>query len=62
MYRILVILFGGTLAMLIAAGGSTIAYKTTKQSTAQQRVRPAESVGSSLAKHLRDLGDDMALP
>jgi len=62
MYRILIILLAGILVMLVAAGGSTIAYKMTKPETVQQRGFSAESVGSSLAKHLRDLGDEMALP
>jgi len=62
MCRIIIILLGGMLAMLVAAGATTIAYKITKPEKAQQRVVPAELVDPTLNKHLRDSWEEMALP
>jgi hypothetical protein len=62
MSRIIIILSGGTLAMLVAAGASTIAYKITKPEVAQQRAIPAELVDATLTKHLRESWEEMALP
>jgi hypothetical protein len=62
MSRIIIILSGGMLAMLVAAGASTIAYKITKPDLAQQRAVPAELVDTTLTKHLRDVWEEMALP
>jgi flagellar basal body-associated protein FliL len=62
MCRIIIILLGGMLAMLVAAGATTIAYKITKPEIAQQRVVPAGPVDPTLTKHLRDSWEEMALP
>jgi hypothetical protein len=62
MSRIIIILSGGMLAMLVAAGASTIAYKITKPEVAQQRVMPAGPVDATLTKHLREVWEEMALP
>ena len=62
MCRIIVFLLGGMLAMLVAAGASTIAYKITKPDLAQQRAAPAEPLDLTLTKHLRDEWGEMALP
>jgi hypothetical protein len=62
MCRIMIVFLGGMLAMLVAAGASTIAYKITKPDLAQQRAVPAELVDTTLTKHLRDVWEEMALP
>ena len=62
MCRIIVILLGGMLAMLVAAGASTIAYKITKPDVAQQRAAPAKPLDLTFTKHLRDVRKEMALP
>jgi hypothetical protein len=62
MCRIMIVFLGGMLAMLVAAGASTIAYKITKPDLAQQRAIPAELVDTTLTKHLRDVWEEMALP
>ena len=62
MCRIMIILLGGMLAMLVAAGASTIAYKITKPEEAHQRAIPAESVDTTLTNHLRNVWEEMALP
>ena len=62
MCRIIIILLGGMLAMLVAAGATAIAYKITKPEIGQQRVVPAELVDPTLTKHLRDSWEEMALP
>jgi hypothetical protein len=55
MCRIMIVFLGGMLAMLVAAGASTTAYKITKPDLAQQRAVPAELVDTTLTKHLRDV-------
>ena len=55
-------LLGGMLAMLVAAGASTMAYKITKPDLAQQRAAPAEPLDLTLTKQLRDEREEMALP
>ena len=62
MSRIIILLSGGMLAMLVAAGASAIAYKVAKPEAAQQRAIPAGPVDATLTKHLRDVWEEMALP
>jgi hypothetical protein len=62
MSRIIIILSGGMLAMLVAAGASAIAYKITKPEVAQQRAIPAGLVDMTLTKHHREVWEEMALP
>jgi hypothetical protein len=62
MSRIIIFLSAGTLAMLVAAGASTIAYKITKPEVAQQRAVAVGPVDATLTKHLRDVWEEMALP
>ena len=62
MCRIIVFSLGGMLAMLVAAGASTIAYKIAKPDLAQQRAAPAEPLDLTLTKHLRDEWEEMVLP
>jgi hypothetical protein len=61
-----IILLIGMLAVLVAAGATTLAFKTIKPEAAQQRAgraAPAEPIDQAmLRKHLRDLTGEMALP
>jgi hypothetical protein len=59
MSRIIIILSAGMLAMLVAAGASTIAYKIKKPEAAQQRAVPTGPVDATLTKHLQDVWDEI---
>jgi hypothetical protein len=63
MCRIIILFLGGMLAMLVAAGATTIAYKITKPSVAQESgAARAGLVDPILTRHLRDVREEMALP
>jgi len=61
-----IILFGGMLALLAAAGATTLAFKTIKPEVVQHRaalVAPAAPIDPAiLHQHLQDLSTEMALP
>jgi len=61
MYRI--ILFSGTLAILAAAGATTLSFRTIKPEAVEQLAAPAEPVDPAiLTAHLQKLRGDGALP
>jgi len=58
-----IILLGGMLAILAAAGATTLAFKTIKPEVAQQRAAPAEPIDPAiLAEHLQHFREEMPLP
>jgi hypothetical protein len=61
-----IILLGGMLAVVAAAGATTLAFKITKPEVAQHRaalVAPAAPIDpATLHQHLQDLSAEMALP
>jgi len=59
-----IILLGGALAVLVAAGATTLALKITKPQVAQQqRAAPAVPIDPAiLHQHLQNLSEEMALP
>jgi hypothetical protein len=61
MYRI--ILFSGTLAILAAAGATTLSFRTIKPEAVEQLAAPVEPVDPAiLTAHLQKLRGDGALP
>jgi hypothetical protein len=56
-------LLGGTLAVLVAAGATTLALKLTKPVAAQQHTDAAVPIDPAiLNKHLRSLPEEMMFP
>ena len=58
-----IFLLGGMLAMLLAAGATTLALKATKPEVAPQSAATAEPIDPPvLSKHLQRLPEEMTLP
>jgi len=58
-----IILFGGMLALLAAAGATSLAFTSIKPEAAPQRAAPAEPIEPAIfTRHLQNLREDMALP
>jgi hypothetical protein len=58
-----IILLGGALAVLVAAGATALTLKITEPEIAQQRAAPAAPIDPAiLHQHLQDLSAEMALP
>jgi hypothetical protein len=58
-----VFLLGGMLAILAAAGATTLAFKINRPAVAQQRAPTAEPIDPAiLSKHLQSLPEEMTLP
>ena len=56
-------LLGGVLALLLAAGATTLALKFTKPVVAQQHTDAAVPIDPAiLNKHLRSLSEEMMVP
>ena len=60
-----IILFCGMLAMLVAFGATTLAFRTIKPQSAPHRVGPAKSIDLAMAtlhEHLQNMREEMSLP
>jgi hypothetical protein len=58
-----IILLSGMLAVLAAAGATTLAFKTIKPEAVQQGAAPDEPVNPAiLKKHLQNMRHEMVLP
>ena len=56
-----IILLGGMVAFLAAAGATTLAFKVTNPELAQRSAIPSEPI-DPLSKHLQKLREEIALP
>jgi hypothetical protein len=59
-----IILFGGMLAMLVAFGATTLAFKTIKppQSAPHRVAKPIDPAMATLHEHLQNMREEMTRP
>jgi hypothetical protein len=58
-----IILFVGLLAMLVAFGATTLAFKTIKPQSAPHRVaKPIDPAMATLHEHLQNMREEMTRP